>query len=99
MFTAKCTVGLNQNLAPPSGWATWTWTRGSSREKKNRRNCPSRTIVGAIATLYLSVAFPQHNVRRQPHPLAGISCTPLFGVIVSNSWTAASTRMPNRNNL
>ena len=42
---ATATSGVNQNFASPSGCATCTWMRVSSREKKNSRNCPSRTTV------------------------------------------------------
>jgi hypothetical protein len=56
-LTANCIEGVSQNFASPSGCATWTWIRVSSREKKNNRNWPSRTIVGAICGLYRNGAF------------------------------------------
>ena len=32
MFTAECSVGVSQNFASPSGCATCTWMRVSSRD-------------------------------------------------------------------
>lgn len=48
-FLASSILGSSQNFASPSGEDTWTWHRGSSREKKKKRNGPSRNTVGLIA--------------------------------------------------
>jgi len=52
-FLAECTDGVSQNFASPAGCATCTGIRGSSREKKNSLNRPSRTTVGAMAATVL----------------------------------------------
>jgi len=62
--TANSTDGSSQNLASPSGEKTCICWRGSSREKKKKRNGPSRNTVGLTQKDYYNPTTPTTN---RPH--------------------------------
>src|SRR6056297_3449483 len=64
--TANSTDGSSQNLASPSGEKTCTCWRASSREKKKKRNCPSRNTVGLTRKGYYKQTA--HTMNRPGFP-------------------------------